>query len=312
MARFREEATMASEKCREHDKSGELSLQVEIGQIERRLAHYPEEVRCIIRLLAVMSRVFCGIDRENRPTQDEPDHRACARRKLRWLREPLGKRGVQCVIASLRAMGQIEKSKQVKECHDQLIVNLETDASPRDSRASRKLPESAPRNLSEFSLILESVKSMLIAELEQGWPIGRAPGAQAACELHRLFLDRYIANESNKQELGANPRGMPTAVKPILNPPCDNAIKAFRAHKIMGVKQVKVAEELEKNPGQVSRWCSQVSKWLDAGNVLPGFSGDTCAKTITMDPAKIGMGKRQHRGIQTRRMGNRQHADSDE
>ncbi len=87
-----------------------------------------------------------------------------------------------------------------------------------------------------------------------------------------------------KQETGA--------VAKSLDEPSQNAIAAYRAVVLTGIKQGEIADKLDTNQGQISRWVKQVGKWLKAGNILPDMDGGH-PKTITVDPAVLEMGERQ-------------------
>jgi hypothetical protein len=100
--------------------------------------------------------------------------------------------------------------------------------------------------------------------------------------------------------------------KLVLNQPRKEAFKAYRAHKVLGMKQPDIAKELDTNQGQVSRWCSQVGTWLEAGNVMPDMDGGSDLEIITMDPAKLELGERQRSGVQSRRAGQKQQSNIDE
>jgi hypothetical protein len=87
---------------------------------------------------------------------------------------------------------------------------------------------------------------------------------------------------------------------PTIKEPQKIAIAAYRAQFINGKKQQEIAEMLEnefKKPvsqGQVSRWISEVKKYIEAGNVLPDFPKPT-DKPVSIDPDVIDMGERQDR-----------------
>jgi len=97
--------------------------------------------------------------------------------------------------------------------------------------------------------------------------------------------------------------------------PSADAITCYRVHFFTGKPQTEVAEKLThelKRPitqGQVSKWLKQVTKWIEAGNVLPGFAKPTAGESQAMDPSILNMGKRQDQ--RTKRQRNRKSVDSD-
>lgn len=101
----------------------------------------------------------------------------------------------------------------------------------------------------------------------------------------------------------------PAAAKPSrMKQPCDDAITAYRLQIGTGLKQGKLAQkliELWRRPvdqGTVSRWLSQVRKFIEAGNVLPGVEDKLRRqKPTVMDPRRIDLGKRQDQRIGRRR-----------
>jgi len=97
--------------------------------------------------------------------------------------------------------------------------------------------------------------------------------------------------------------------------PSAAAIACYRVHFYTGKPQTEVAEILTRElkqsitQGQVSKWLKQVTKWIEAGNVLPGFTKPTAGESQAMDPSILNMGKR--RDQRTKRQRNRKSVDSD-
>jgi len=83
--------------------------------------------------------------------------------------------------------------------------------------------------------------------------------------------------------------------------PSDIATKAYRLYILRGMKQSEIAKELSKElgrsitQGQVSRFVSDATDWIKAGNVLPELpSLDT--KPSAVDPDLIDLGQQgEHR-----------------
>ncbi len=93
-----------------------------------------------------------------------------------------------------------------------------------------------------------------------------------------------------------------------LGEPSPDAFIAYRLLRLMGMKQTEIAEqltELFRRPiaqGTVSRWCKEVARWLEAGNVLPDLPESSHRKPIPVDPAELDKGEdREHRAPRQRK-----------
>lgn len=91
------------------------------------------------------------------------------------------------------------------------------------------------------------------------------------------------------------------------NTPSRKAIAAYRAHRIMGMKQTDVGRRLGVGQWTVSRWCRKVENWIRAGNILPDLDASQ-AKAVAVDPAVIDMGQRIDKRTPAQR-GNRNDKD---
>lgn len=87
--------------------------------------------------------------------------------------------------------------------------------------------------------------------------------------------------------------------KKAVEPPKE-AMKAYRMVLVTGRPQSEVAETLNTNQGQISRWVKLTTTWIKAGNVLPDIEG-LHAKPVSVDPKVIDMGLRQDRRTKRQR-----------
>jgi len=79
-----------------------------------------------------------------------------------------------------------------------------------------------------------------------------------------------------------------------LKEPHRDAIGAYRAVRILGQKQETIAPRFGVDQGTISRWLKQVTKWLEAGNVLPDLDAPK-PKISPMDPRKLEQAPRRRR-----------------
>ncbi len=101
---------------------------------------------------------------------------------------------------------------------------------------------------------------------------------------------------------------------PVPRRPSEDAFKAWRLRDITGLKtQQEIADKMSEqlgrtvSQGEVSRWLSQVEKYLKAGNILPDLPAPI-AEPQFIDPALIEMGGRQAQ--RARRQRNRRDPDA--
>lgn len=74
-------------------------------------------------------------------------------------------------------------------------------------------------------------------------------------------------------------------------PPSQKHLQAYVLHKIMGKDQAYTAEKLLTNQGTISRWVSNVEKWLGAGNNCPELP-EMLNRLTALDPSHLELGKR--------------------
>jgi hypothetical protein len=86
---------------------------------------------------------------------------------------------------------------------------------------------------------------------------------------------------------------------PKVKPPSDNAFRAWRIRKLLGIEnQDEIAETMSEqlgrqvNQGSVSRWLPQVEAFLSAGGTIPPPT-PRAKSAKPMDPGEIDMGERQ-------------------
>jgi hypothetical protein len=86
----------------------------------------------------------------------------------------------------------------------------------------------------------------------------------------------------------------PITSRAKLKGPRNQAFAAYRLVKIAGQKQLDVARMLKVDQGTVSRWVREVTRWIEAGKVLPDSMrvSDSTPKVVTMDPNKLERGRR--------------------
>ena len=130
-------------------------------------------------------------------------------------------------------------------------------------------------------------------------------------------LDNECREEARDIGLGEPPgggRGRET--QPVVpKRPSDDAFKAWRLRDLTGLRtQQEIADEISEqlgrtvSQGEVSRWLSQVEKYLKAGNIFPDLPA-LIGEPQSIDPALIEMGGRQEQ--RTRRQRGRRDPDTD-
>ncbi len=92
-------------------------------------------------------------------------------------------------------------------------------------------------------------------------------------------------NESTASTKLSNERGKHSTA------PTQKHLQAHVLHRIMGKNQNYAAEHLHVDQGSISRWVSNVEKWLGAGNNCPELP-ELMKRLNTLDPSQLDLGKR--------------------
>jgi hypothetical protein len=106
-----------------------------------------------------------------------------------------------------------------------------------------------------------------------------------------------VENASTATLAVSEPQNPAFPKRPTTKHPSDTAIAAYRLWFVMGRPQKEIAEVLQQetgqsvSQGQVSRWISRVTTYVNAGNVLPD-APKVMTKSKSIDPSRIDIGKR--------------------
>jgi hypothetical protein len=126
----------------------------------------------------------------------------------------------------------------------------------------------------------------------------------------RFMEKRQAAGPSEPAAIVVPVETKPTTTK--RKEPSGKAMKAYRVWAGMGGTQDEIAKVMTRelglpiSQGQVSRWLTEVRRWLEAGNVLPPLG--SAEPVIAMDPQKLDRGRR----VDGRTPRQRAHADKDD
>ena len=173
------------------------------------------------------------------------------------------------VAANLTAEGLAESGELTPE------VDGDDDGLPHVAAALAKLHD-------------EGLTAKLLAELWQRWPaVAEARGLPRAEQVRSAppgggeVRDAVPPTPKPENERGGK----------RLKEPSPMAFECYRVHVLAGQSQKATAEMLScehgrtVHQGQVSKWIAQVTRWLEAGNILPDLPTCSPAKTtIVVDP----------------------------
>jgi len=119
----------------------------------------------------------------------------------------------------------------------------------------------------------------------------------------RVVLAGDTATNAAGGHTAGSPDGGGETQNPVDRTPCpkrppENAFKAWRLRDLKGPRtQQEIAEKMSDelgrtvSQGEISRWLSQVEKYLKAGNILPDLPAPM-GKPQSIDPAVLDMGAR--------------------
>jgi len=209
-------------------------------------------------------------------------------------------RGERFPIAALRQ--QLIECRQRVEALGDLEIDLPEAFAPyagisHSEYCKLRVQEAHPqiiRSLSTASIVGQSLDIASDAAPETPTELLGDGGVQTV----RIISSETVQpNQDDRQE---SEGGRANTGSQRLRQPSDNAIAAYRLRLLFEGNQTELAQELQirmgrsVSQGQVSRWLSEVTRYVEAGNVLPGFAATTPARREEpMDPAKLDMGARQ-------------------